>query len=76
MRYDDDVSDRSIDAIDRANDLDRDWFAEHPDADERIRAIVPGEFWPESVAADTLVRVVLVGPGLRARIPLVPVEVS
>jgi hypothetical protein len=70
MRYDGGGSDRSLDAIDRANDLDRDWFAEHPNADERIRAVVPGEFWPRSIDADTLVRVVRVAPGLRARTPL------
>jgi hypothetical protein len=63
-------------AIDRANDLDRDWFAKHPNADERVRATVLGEFWPEPVAAGTLVRVVRVAPGLRARIPLMPVGVS
>ena len=56
--------------IDLVAAADRAWFEEHPKARQYTRPYVPGEFWPMYIPAGSLVRVTYLGPGLRAREPL------
>ena len=56
--------------IDDAADADREWFERHPFATERVRRLVPGEFWPFAYAENARVHVRQIEPGIRARHPL------
>ena len=57
-------------AMDWASDLDRAYFRRHPRARQYRRPQVQGEFWPASAPPGTAVDVILLAPGVRARIPV------
>lgn len=61
--------------IDRITGADRDWFASHPDANQRIRPAAPDEFWPVSDSASVLYVIVRqVRPGFRFRFPIIRIN--
>ena len=53
-----------------AMERDRAYFEAHPNATWYVRAVVPGEFGDLPIYGATHVKVVLLGEGFRARIPL------
>ena len=55
-------------AIERASELDRVYFEQHPGETEYVRPIVPGEFPPEVDANNVMVTQVT--PGIRVRVPV------
>jgi hypothetical protein len=56
---------------DRAAELDRQWFAQHPDATARLRPVIRSEFDLLAPGA-TLVLVTQLAPGVRTRQALCP----
>jgi hypothetical protein len=59
-------------AIARITTDDRNWFAEHPDAEFRERPPAAGEFWPVfDSACVQFVIVTQVRPGWRLRFPVI-----
>lgn len=65
------ITAETLAAIDRASDLDRAWFARHPNRAYRLRPVVPGEFGSGSfpVGAQRLALVKQMLPGSRMRLP-------
>jgi len=57
-------------AVEAAMNRDRAYFEAHPNATWYVRAVVPGEFGDLPIYGATHVKVVLLGEGFRARIPL------
>ncbi len=57
-------------AVEAAMKHDRAYFEAHPNATWYVRAVVPGEFGDLPIYGATHVKVVLLGEGFRARIPL------
>jgi hypothetical protein len=59
-------------AVEEAMDLDRAYFEKHPEETQYIREAIPFEFPPMRLdppapGATLMVRVISLGPGLRAR---------
>ena len=57
----------------RAVKMDRKWFHRHPNASQRIRPTVPGEFW-DMPNFQGMTLVIQLAPGARTRTALRPTE--
>lgn len=63
-------------ATDRASERDRIWFEEHPEAFQRVRDYIAGEFREEVPPIDHKILVTQIKPGVRARTSIPPVVVD
>jgi hypothetical protein len=54
----------------RVLEKDLDYFRRHPGETAYTRPYVPGELWPVALTDVAAVRVLLLRPGYRARIPI------
>ena len=62
-----------VEAERRAVKMDRKWFRKHPDARERVRPTIPGEFW-DMPDFKGMTRVMQLAPGARTRTAIEPTE--
>jgi len=60
---------RFLKIIDGASEQDRLYFEQYPEEREYYRDYVPGEFWPETCPANTVVLVTQLAEGVRTRQP-------
>ena len=62
-----------VEAEKRAVKMDRKWFRKHPDARERVRPTIPGEFW-DMPDFKGMTRVMQLAPGARTRTAIQPTK--